>query len=243
MSFTAILLILTIQTSEIPISATVRCRIDTDLPLDQISVTVKEKREVEERPRARGGSEGQVAIGELPEGDVNLLFYFGDSQLGKIKLSSVARGEVIKIKVRLVEGNAILLDEYRIKGVTESARAVVSSPIENPKPAEEPPQTKRVGAPPLRSRSGTTDYCPAPGEPLTLTGELIRIIDRDSFELRSGPRNYVIYPGSATQFHGSSTVTGSSDLRVGMTLVVEGTVAAGPKGECSLGARDVHVSN
>jgi hypothetical protein len=76
---------------------------------------------------------------------------------------------------------------------------------------------------------------------MTLKGKMIRVIDNDSFEMQSGPWTYIVYVGSATRIHKGGTVLALSDIAENQAMTVKGTVAAGPKGECSIGAKDVDL--
>jgi hypothetical protein len=67
------------------------------------------------------------------------------------------------------------------------------------------------------------------------------MIDNDSFELESGPWTYVVYVGTATRIHRGRTALALADITDGQTLTVKGSVAAGPEGECSVGAMDIEI--
>ena len=71
---------------------------------------------------------------------------------------------------------------------------------------------------------------------------MARIIDNDSFELQSGRLSYVVYIGSATRFQGSRERLQRSDLREGQSLTIKGNVAAGPEGDCSVGAKQIQTT-
>jgi hypothetical protein len=70
---------------------------------------------------------------------------------------------------------------------------------------------------------------------------LTRILDRDSFELHTGSGKYIIYIGTATEIHREGRTLLRHELAEQQSLVVRGTVAAGPKDECSIGAKSVEV--
>jgi hypothetical protein len=235
------LLLSMLQTSGPLLSVAIRCDIDTEIPLTEIRVSVEEKREMSLTPLRRGGN-GRVTIQELPDGDLHLIFYRDDEQLGKIEVKSARKGDFIRLKVRLVEGNAILLSENRVRGVSGAHTAGST-----PEPIPEEPATTTV---PSRSTTSTIapspngvsrPSCPAPGESVTLRGKLTRIMDRDSFELHTGSGTYTVYIGAATEIHRGGRDLPRNELAEQQSLVVRGTVAAGPKDECSIGAKSVDV--
>jgi hypothetical protein len=245
MSVTTFLLLLTFQAAEARLPVTVRCVLDTELPLPEITVSLEEKREVSASPKLQGQEAGTVTLADLPSGDLHLLFYRNQSLIGRVKLTATERGEFIRLRIRLVEGNAILLDELRIQGVSEmSPRTGQTTPGKtDPKaPALEiyPP-----ASPSLREPSAKTvpEHCPAPGEPVTLKGKVVRVIDNDSFELQSGPWTYVIYIGSSTRMGRGSAgkILRVGDLGKNQALLIRGTVAAGPDDECSIGASRIEA--
>ena len=119
----------------------------------------------------------------------------------------------------------------------DSEPTTVEKRTTRPAPQRPRPPTE-FARPPKR----TSSTCPAPGDTITRTGKLSRIIDNDSFELVwSDRRNYVVYVGSATRVKRGSRLVTSSALREGLGILVKGTVAAGPEDECSIGAREVIV--
>ncbi len=250
------LLLLTLSASQFEPPVTIRCQLDTKLPLDEIRVSITEMRERKSVP----GSDGGVTLPGLPAGDIHLSFFQRDILIGQIELRSANEGEFIRLKVRLVTGNAILLDEFRVKGVsgvspppTKSLPAATplndlpsgadSEPTTVEKSTTRPaPQPTRPPTEFARPPKRTSSTCPAPGDTITRTGKLSRIIDNDSFELfGSDRRNYVVYVGSATRVKRGSRLVTSSALREGLGILVKGTVAAGPEDECSIGAREVIV--
>ncbi len=236
--------------------ATVQCELDTELTLTELSVTVEEKREISETPHRRDAGGGIVTLRNLPEGNLRLLFYRQSSLLGKINLTHVEKGQFIRIKVRLVDGNAILLDEFRIRGVSGVDERSHSSPPSQPKPVSPPrtesssptpPATSSVptnskrtttSAPPI---SGQSTPCPETGELMTLRGTILSIIDNDSFELQSGPWTYTVYIGSATRLHRGRATIQRNQLKENQPVTVKGNVAAGPEGDCSIGAKEVEL--
>lgn len=249
MKLTAILLLLILQSSEPRLPVTIRCEIDTDLPITEIKVSLEEKREISEIPKAQDNG-GTITLSELPSGDLHLLFFRGTSLLGNIEVPSTEEGEFIRIVVRLVDGNAILVDDFRVRGVSEMAYSSEASDPPDTEP-ESAPETKLESRSieayppsspsPRRSKSSPPSHCPGPGEPMTLRGKLLRVIDNDSFELESGPWTYVIYVGAATRIHRGRTLLEIADITDNQALTVKGSVAAGPEGECSVGAKDIEV--
>ncbi len=236
-----LLLLHLLQTSGPLLSVTIRCDIHTEIPLSEIRVSVEEKREMSLTPRKQGEN-GRVTLQELPDGDLHLLFYRDDERLGGVEVKAAGKGDFIRLKIRLVEGNAILLDEYRVRGISG-----VQPAGPNPEPIQSEPATTTV-----QSRSLTTTVpsppqrssrtsCPAAGESVTLRGKLTRIIDRDAFELHSGSLTYTVYIGAATEIHRGGQKLPRTELAEQQSLVVRGTVAAGPKDECSVGAKSVDV--
>jgi len=216
---------------------TVRCELDTEFALTEISVSVEEKREVSITPEA----DGELILQDLPEGDLQLLFYHNESLLGRVEVSSTKRGDFIRLVVRLVEGNAILLDESRVRGVSEvtsSQKSLKPAKPKSPLPTS-PPTSSSI--PKRKAPPDSSTTCPAVGDTVTLEGRLVRLIDNDSFELLSGRSSYVIYTGKATRFRRGSLRIQRSDLQPGQLLSVEGRVAAGPVGECSIGARQIQM--
>ncbi len=202
---------------------------------------MEEKREMSLTPRKRGEN-GRVTIQELPGGDLHLLFYRDDERLGKIEVTAAQKGDFIRLKIRLVEGNAILLDEVRVRGVSgvQPAGPKPKPVLSEPATTTVPPRssTSTILSPPQR---GSRTSCPAPGESVSLRGKLTRVIDRDSFELHSGSRTYTVYIGSATEIHRGGRNLPRNELADQQSLVVRGTVAAGPEDECSIGAKSVDV--
>jgi hypothetical protein len=249
MKLTAILWLLILQSSEPRLPVTIRCEIDTDLPITEIKVSLQEKRELNETPKAQDNG-GTATLFELPSGDLHLLFFRGTSLMGNIEVPSTEEGEFIRIVVRLVDGNAILIDDFRVRGVSEmtSAHDAPDPPeIKSESPSETKLESRSIEAypqsspPPSRPNSSPPSHCPGPGEPMTLRGKLLRVIDNDSFELESGPWTYVIYVGTATRIHRGRTILELAEITDRQTLVVKGSVAAGPEGECSVGAKDIEV--
>jgi hypothetical protein len=226
MSLVALILLGVLQYSDPDLPVTIRCELDTELPLAEISVSVEEKREATVAPGSKGQSGNMVTLTELPEGDLHLLFYHEASLCGKVGVTDARRGELIRLKVRLVTSNAILLDEIRIRGVSGFSTPKADTPV-----TVSPPVSVISSGP-----------CPPPGEPITLSGKVGRIIDNDSFELQSGLVSYVVYIGSATRFRGSRERLQKGDLRVNQSLTIKGTVAAGPEGECSIGAKQIQTT-
>jgi hypothetical protein len=205
---------------------TVQCELDTEFALTEISVSVEEKREVKMTPEA----DGELILRDLPEGDLQLLFYHNESLLGRVEVSSTRRGDFIRLVVRLVEGNAILLGESRVRGVSEVASSEKSLT---------PSSSSSIPA--RKAPADSSMPCPAVGDTVTVDGRLVRLIDNDSFEILSGRNSYVIYMGKATRLRRGSVSLRKSDLQPGQVLSVEGRVAAGPRGECSIGARQILV--
>ena len=105
MKLTAILLLLVLQSSEPRLPVTIRCEIDTELPITEIAVSLQEKRELNETPKALDNG-GTVTLSDLPSGDLHLLFFRGTSLLGEVEVPSTEEGEFIRVEVRLVEGNS-----------------------------------------------------------------------------------------------------------------------------------------
>ncbi len=247
MSLVALFLIGILQYPHSDLPVTIRCELDTELPLAEISVSVEEKREASVTPQSKGETGNMVTLTELPEGDLHLLFYHEATLCGKVAVTDARRGELIRLKVRLVTGNAILLDEYRIRGVSGFSTPRADSPVSGSPPVTtSPPSSASTPPPGLTSptpaslpKAISSDPCPAPGEPITLSGKVVRIIDNDSFELQSGLLSYVVYIGSATRFRGSRQTLQRSDLRENQSLTIKGTVAAGPEDECSIGAKEI----
>jgi hypothetical protein len=66
-------------------------------------------------------------------------------------------------------------------------------------------------------------------------------MDRDAFELQTRSGTYTVYIGAATEIHRGGRSLLRQDLAEQQTLVVRGTVAAGPMDECSIGAKSVEV--
>jgi hypothetical protein len=251
MKLSTVLLLLTLQTSEPRLPVTIRCEIDTDLPITEIQVSLQEKRELNETPEAREKG-GIVTLSDLPSGDLHLLFFRGPSLLGKVEVPSTEEGEYIRIAVRLVEGNAILLDDFRVRGVSEMTSAneafgppQAKSDSSTVAKREREPEAVELHPPKAsskpRSPPSPPGHCPSPGEPLTLRGRMRRLIDNDSFEMQSGPWTYVVYVGTATRIHRGRTNLELADITDNQTLTVQGSVAAGPDGECSIGARDIAI--
>ncbi len=247
MQLATTLLLLTLQGSQFEPPVTVRCELDTELPLEEIRVSIAEKRETEGVPEPNGG----VMLPGLPAGDIHLSFFQRGILLGNIEIRSADQGDFVRLKIRLVTGNAILLDEFRVKGVS-GERGTSAKPISvasattlrtPPQPTsveKSEPLTEPILSRPLPPRSANKSQCPDPGDSITRTGKLSRIIDNDSFELQgSDRRSYVVYVGSATRLKRGSTLVAYSALREGVDIFVKGTVAAGPEDECSIGAREV----
>ena len=249
MQLATTLLLLTLQGSQFEPPVTVRCELDTELPLEEIRVSIAEKRETEGFPEPNGG----VMLPGLPAGDIHLSFFQRGILLGNIEIRSADQGDFVRLKIRLVTANAILLDEFRVKGVSRergtsakpisvaSANTIRTAPeptsVEKSEPLTEPILSR---PPPPRSAKKSSSQCPDPGDSITRTGKLSRIIDNDSFELLgSARRSYVVYVGSATRLKRGSTLVAYSALREGLGILVKGTVAAGPEDECSIGAREV----
>ncbi len=256
MKIAVLAILLASQTPETFVPVTVQCELDTELPLAALSVTVEEKRELSETPLHRNEGGGIVTLRDLPEGNLHLLFYRQSSLLGKIKLTYVEKGQFIRIKVRLVDGNAILLDEFRIRGVSEleerpqSPAPPQSKPISPPRPVSPAPTTPTTSSVPSASKRTTTSApptsgqhtpCPETGKLMTLRGKIVIIIDNDSFKLQSGPWIYTVYIGSATRLHRGRAAIQQSQLEEGQPVTVKGTVAAGPEGDCSIGAKEVEL--
>jgi len=230
---------------------TVQLELDTELPLGEVSVSVEEKRELREIPNPREAGGGIVTLRDLPEGNLHLLFYRQSALLGKIVLSSAEKGQFIRIKVRLVDGNAILLDEFRIRGVSDLEEG--KEPPVSPRPSSMSPTTStssvpaaspapsRPSTPPTRAPSGQQMPCPNAGEAMTLKGKILRIIDNDSFELQSGPWAYTVYIGSATRIHRGLANIRKDQIKESQPVTVKGTVAAGPEGDCSIGAKEIEL--
>ena len=216
---------------------TVQCELDTEFALTEISVSVEEKREVSMTPEA----DGELILHDLPEGDLHLLFYRRESLLGRVEVSSTRRGDFIRLVVRLVEGNAILLDESRVRGVSEVSYPGKSLPPSRPKQEPPPSEPSSSTHPTRKAPAGSSMPCPAVGDTVAVEGRLVRLIDNDSFELLSGRNSYVIYMGKATRLRRGSVSLRKRDLQPGQVLSVEGRVAAGPRGECSIGARQILV--
>lgn len=227
---TVILLLISLQSSVPPQADTsgelprpvMECRLDTELPLDELWVTVDEKREL----RAVPGADSEVTLENLPEGDLRLSFYRGEDLLGKVEIENVERGQVIRVTVRLVPANAILLQELRVSGV--EGRIVESEPSPTP-------QTE-LGRP-ISSPS-----CPPLDSRVIVAGLVERVLDNDSFELSTDERNYVVYAGRATVLRRSprGRIT-FHELESGMRVSVKGHIAAGPEDECSVGATEIVV--
>jgi hypothetical protein len=227
------LLVMVLQTSPFHPPVTVRCEIDTELPLHQIHVSVAEQPEKEAGP----DSEGHLTLARLPEGNLHLSFFQEDEHLGEVAVRSAQSGDFIRLRVRLVPGNAILLDEFRVKGVSETGTS-----IDDDSDASQPP----LHAPQEPSSSGESalSNCPAPGEPFSRTGNVTRVIDHEAFEFQTSDRKtYVIYVGTATRLQRGTGRMEYADLHRGLRLLVKGTVAAGPHEECSIGAREITVQN
>ena len=102
----------------------IRCQLDTELPLDELRISVAEKRELDEPIE----SNGSVTLSGLPEGDLHLWFLQDEERLGEIKINAAKSGELIRLEIRLVTGNAILLEEFRITGLTETSSPAPSPP-------------------------------------------------------------------------------------------------------------------
>ncbi len=242
MNLLALLFIGILQSSSPDSPVSIRCELDTELPLEEIYVSVEERREVKATPQHKGKNGGTVIFTDLPEGDLHLLFYREAFLTGRVEVASAKRGELIRLKVRLVEGNAILLDDYRIRGVNGISSPKVGAAVStSPPDAAFPPPPPRA-SPTAHSPSPavtSSQTCPPTGEPVTLSGRVVRIIDNDSFEFLSGLRSYIVYLGSATRFQGSGARIQNRDLRQNQALTVKGTVAAGPEDDCSIGAKEI----
>ena len=238
---------------------------DTELPVAEIRVTIAEMREREGVPE----DDGAVTLPGLPAGDIHLSFFQREIFLGQIEIRSANEGEFIRLKVRLVTGNAILLDEFRVKGVSGDSRLATKSfsaatPLKDVKDVNDvnnvpsstvsqtasaqkskpQPQPQSSRTPPQSTGPAKTSSskCPAPGDTVTRTGKLSRIIDNDSFELLgSDRRSYVVYVGSATRLKRGSALVAYSALGEGLAILVKGTIAAGPENDCSIGAQEVLV--
>ena len=104
-----------------------------------------------------------------------------------------------------------------------------------------PPAPTDPPTSPEPSKKSAREYCPAPGESVTLRGKVLRIIDNDSFEFQSGPWTYIVYVGTATRMGRGGKKPRVSDFRENQALEVRGTVAAGPDDECSVGANQIEV--
>lgn len=218
---------LALQSSSFRSPVTVRCELDTDLPLDEIRVSLNEKPEL----KAVAQSDGSLTLPSLPEGDLHLSFFQKDASLGEVAIRATESGDFIRLRVRLVPGNAILLDEFRIRGLSDTPEPSSKSAAQVQGEADEAP---RLLTAPSR--------CPAPGEAVSVTGTLTRIIDHDAFELQTSNRQiYVVYVGTATRLQRGSTRFDYADLEKGMRLLLKGTVAAGPEEECSIGAKEITV--
>ena len=249
MNLAPTLLLITLLVTQFEPPVTVRCQLDTELPLEEIRVSIAEMREREGMPEG----DGAITLSGLPSGDIHLTFFQGEVALGEIEIRSANDGEFIRLKVRLVTGNAILLDEFRVKGVSGDgseprkgtfSAATVSEPtrVVEQNTQRPPPQASRPSSPVTRPPKRSSSKCPTPGDAITRTGKLSRIIDNDSFELTgSDRRDYVVYVGSATRMKRGSSLVANSALREGLGILVKGTVAAGPEDECSIGAREVIV--
>ncbi len=253
MQLATTLLLLILQASQFEPPVTLRCELDTELPLDEIRVSIAEMREREGVPEPNGG----LTFRGLPAGDIHLSFFQKEILLGDIEIRSANYGDFVRLKIRLVTGNAILLDEFRVKGVrgdrgtsakpisvaSTSTLRTTSEPtrVENRAPLTQPIPSRPP--PPLRSAKKSSSECPDPGDSITRTGKLSRIIDNDSFELLGSRRqSYVVYVGSATRLKRGSTLVAYSALREGLALLVNGTVAAGPEDEGNIGGPRSHPS-
>lgn len=256
MTFAVLAFLLASQTAETLAPITVQCELDTEIPLNELSATVEEKRELSRIPRPLPEGGGIVTLHNLPDGNLHLLFYRGASLLGKINLTYVEKGQFIRIKVRLVEGNAILLDEFRIRGVSDidaqpqAPAPSQTKPVPRPRSLPVAPTPPTTSSTPYTSKSttttappssGQTTPCPETGKPMTLRGNIVTLIDNDSFELRSGPWTYTVYIGSATRLHRGRETIDKNQLKEGLPVTVEGHVAAGPKGDCSIGAKEIEL--
>jgi hypothetical protein len=208
----------------------VHCRLDTELPLDELRVSVTEKRELDEPVEP----EGEVTLSGLPEGELHLVFFHNETRLGEIEIGSAESGELIRLKIRLVAGNAILLEESRISGLSETTSrppSTPASPVDNSRTID--PKTRLARGP---------SYCPPAGEVISRSGNVTRIIDREAFEIEGEDRRlYVVYVGSATRLTQGSVSLDYADLLKGMRVNIRGTVAAGPEDQCSIGARQITV--
>ena len=256
MQLATTLLLLTLPSSQFEPPVTVRCHLDTELPVAEIRVTIAEMREREGVPE----DDGAVTLPGLPAGDIHLSFFQRETLLGEIDIRSANEGEFIRLKVRLVTGNAILLDEFRVKGVSGDSRPATKSfsaatllndvpsstvsqtaSVQKSKPRPQP-QSSRPPPRATRPAKASSSKCPDPGATVTRTGKLSRIIDNDSFELLGSDRlSYVVYVGSATRLKRGSAPVAYSALGEGLGILVKGTIAAGPESECSIGAREVIV--
>jgi len=232
MKLTAVFLLLLTQAGEPLLPVTVSCVLDTELPLSEIRASVQEKREVSVTPSANG----KLTLRDLPEGDLHLLFYRGEAPLGQITLSGARLGQFIQIKVRLVEGNAILLEEMRVKGVSNEGASGRVTPLPVVIPSPPTPSSPRAEAPERKPKTS----CPGPEQRVEEEGAVVRIIDNDSFELETeGKRRLTVYAGSATRLRPSGAAFSVRALKPGQRLRVVGAGAAGPEGECSVGVREV----
>ncbi len=220
--------LLLFQNTQSRLPVTIRCELDTELVLADIKVSVEEKREVSAIPQ----TDSSVILRDLPDGNVNLVFFYRKIRVGEIEIKNTRQGEYIRVKARLVEDNVIFLEEFRIKGVDE-----YSTPeTENGNPSS-PSSSRR----PSSTSSKSPSTCPEPDDPVALKGNIVRIIDNDSFEFESSTRSYIIYVGTATRLHRGGTSLHYGDLKKSLRLSIKGTVAAGPVGECSIGAKDITV--
>lgn len=237
------LLFLPGQAGEPLLPVTVGCTLDTELPLAEIRASVQEKRELSVTPSA----EGKLTLRDLPEGDLHLLFYSDETLLGQVSLTGAKLGQFIQIKVRLVEGNAILLEELRVKGVSDEGASGRVAPLPVP-PASPPPPTPRRADAPAPSAGAAErkplPRCPGPEQPVEEEGVVVRIIDNDSFEFETTAKHHlIVYAGSATRLRPAGGPFSVRALKPGLRLRVVGTGAAGPEGECSVGVREIWLRN
>ena len=239
------------QVGEPLLPITVLCALDTSLPYETLRVTVEEKREIREVPTPQGG----LTLRDLPAGDLHLLFHQNDTRIGTVTIRHAEFGQFIQIKVRLVEGNAILLEDSRVKGVSvDGPGSIVGVPrgpfLPAPAPAPAAPSVPAkpdapvLDAAPISSPQAVSRNCPAADERVDLEGVVTRVVDNDSLVLEdSRRRSFTIYLGTATRLRPGGGTAKMSLFRTGQRVSVSGAGAAGPDGECSVGAREIWLRN
>jgi hypothetical protein len=245
MNLAAALFLSLAQAGDPLLPVTVSCLVDTELPLAEIRATVREKRELSVSP----SPSGKLTLRDLPEGELHLLFYRNETPLGEVTLGGARLGQFIQIKVRLVEGNAILLEELRVKGVSgeEATGSVTPLPVPapaSPAPVSPTPLPLPSTPAPLNAPSGLeakpSSRCPSPEQPVDEEGVVLRVIDNDSFELETrAHRRLTAYAGSAARLRPSGAPVNVRSLKPGQRLRLVGAGAAGPEGECSVGVREI----